>query len=927
MVQRTSAPVELRAQDTRRVSTPEIGVASLRANTPAVVGETDWRGDLIKGLMGVGQKVFGNMAEQAQMEAYLEGQAAVGQVESEDALEGNVFTRDWKVAGYRDTMGSLQLADASAALAKDMADLRTKPPEAMREYLAAQRKAITPNLASMSREARAKSFAKLMMHEQTAVRSHAEEHGKFILEQHAKAKSTAFNTELSILQQKQQAAMADASLGVDYRGQVEKVAGYIYADLYSDEKLIASGQRNAMVIQALEGTLAADNLTVYEYIDGTRMGPNGESILDSLSIDERNKLHKKYLEKRDGLAYLRDSQLNTAMAKTMQEFRDGTFQGTWDDVQAMTKELIMARILNSDEKVRAFQTPFFAMAGKADMTGAKAAAFISGKYGDLARMGASERDGADAVRAMFAKQAKAGAPTTIGAMVQNWADAGRNGMRTAYTELAKDISPAISQLLTADGKLHPENAQAFSAAMDVLDKAEYAGEATSFFLNGLPDEQKNTFQMIRSRMKHGGASIAEAVTYARQQEELLAGMSTQARAALAASKQGEIEKLVKERAEGQGHFMKAMRAVGGIFSEKIAATRATTPAEPSWFGNTAAASEYQQQYINVVSKRAAEIAAGAPRLTSEDVVTRAVADLARSTVPTKYGPLYASANTSVSRQLGLRGEYDNARIGEAISAVIKPKTVDGQVFITTGPRGEPMATFFDVDGVRQGTEIIGGSLIQKELDAADETKIKRNAAAYGPGLTIATKSGAAVTLRGANAAGVAEPLMFQFRQNLVQNEGVRATPYEDLSGKKLPDGSPVMTYGVGVTNQDPRYIPESIKQGKKNLTTQEITTTMEIASTDAAKAAKRVQDATGLTSDPAFLFLAEMAYQGGSGAITGTSGSEVVRQMMLGNAEAAVTAFKDTPVYTMQRGLDAPGRIKHYEKLIAQAVAQHKLKR
>ena len=777
MVQRTSAPVELRAQDTRRVSTPEIGVASLRANTPVVVGETDWRGDLIKGLMGVGQKVFGNMAEQAQMEAYLEGQAAVGQIESEDALEGNVFTRDWKVAGYRDTLGSLQLADASAALAKDMADLRTKPPEAMREYLAAQRKAITPNLASMSREARAKSFAKLMMHEQTAVRSHAEEHGKFILEQHAKAKSTAFNTELSILQQKQQAAMADASLGVDYRGQVEKVAGYIYADLYTDEKLIASGQRNAMVIQALEGTLAANNLTVYEYIDGTRMGPNGESILDSLGIDERNKLHKKYLEKRDELAYLRDSQLNTAMAKTMQEFRDGTFQGTWDDVQAMTKELIMARILNSDEKVRAFQTPFFAMAGKAAMTGAKAAAFTSGDYGALVRMGASERDGADAVRAMFAKQAQAGAPMTLGALVQGWADAGRNGMRTAYTELAKDISPAISQLLTADGELHPENSQAFSAAMVVLDKAEDKGEATSFFLNGLPEEQRTTFQMIRSRMKYHGNTIKEAVTFARQQEELLSGMSPQARASLAASKRSDLEKLVKERAEGQGHFMKAMRAIGGIVSDKVALNRATLPDEPGWRGNQTAAAQYQFQYTTAVTKRANEIAVGNPTLTSEAVLDLAVADLARTTVQTKYGPLYAGSNTTVSKQLGLRSEYDNARIGAAISEVVKPKTEGGQVFITTGPRGEPVATFFDVDGARQGTETIDGSLVQKELDAADETRVKRNAAIYGPGQTITTKSGVAVTLRGANAAGVAEPLMFQFRKNLVQNESVRAIPY------------------------------------------------------------------------------------------------------------------------------------------------------
>jgi len=70
---------------------------------------------------------------------YLEGQAAAGVVESEAELQGNSLTRDWKVAGYRDTMGKLALADSEAKFNLDIKKLREGNPEDLQSYLAKRR--------------------------------------------------------------------------------------------------------------------------------------------------------------------------------------------------------------------------------------------------------------------------------------------------------------------------------------------------------------------------------------------------------------------------------------------------------------------------------------------------------------------------------------------------------------------------------------------------------------------------------------------------------------------------------------------------------------------------------------------------------------------------------------------------------------------
>lgn len=76
--------------------------------------------------------VLGKMADIEFSNLYLEGQAQAGVIESEEELQGNQPIRDWKVAGYRDTMGKLALADIEAQLATDIGKLRESTEELQR---------------------------------------------------------------------------------------------------------------------------------------------------------------------------------------------------------------------------------------------------------------------------------------------------------------------------------------------------------------------------------------------------------------------------------------------------------------------------------------------------------------------------------------------------------------------------------------------------------------------------------------------------------------------------------------------------------------------------------------------------------------------------------------------------------------------------
>ena len=198
-MQRQYQAPEFRVRDTREFQQSQVAAADTRVAPPLIVGDDSWRDKMLEQLGGNAANMLNKMADIEFSNLYLEGQAKAGVIESEEELQGNPLTRDWQVAGYRDTMGKLALADTEAQFAVDIVKLREKGPEEIQAYLATRREKLMPALGSMSREARAAAAGQLLLQDRAATKTWTTEHAKFIIEQKSQAVHTQWNTSLRTL--------------------------------------------------------------------------------------------------------------------------------------------------------------------------------------------------------------------------------------------------------------------------------------------------------------------------------------------------------------------------------------------------------------------------------------------------------------------------------------------------------------------------------------------------------------------------------------------------------------------------------------------------------------------------------------------------------------------------------------------------------
>ena len=113
--------VQIQSQDTRQIATPEMEKRQFQGNSTIEVGsDDDWANKLIVDLAGQAKPLLDDMAGMELQNRYLEGSAKVGQIQSEADIQGNPFSRDWEVAGYRDATNRMTMADADAQLEVDM---------------------------------------------------------------------------------------------------------------------------------------------------------------------------------------------------------------------------------------------------------------------------------------------------------------------------------------------------------------------------------------------------------------------------------------------------------------------------------------------------------------------------------------------------------------------------------------------------------------------------------------------------------------------------------------------------------------------------------------------------------------------------------------------------------------------------------------
>ena len=239
------------------------------------------------------QSLYGSVAKLGESawrhsteEAYVKGAAQAGVVAAETDLQNDGLTRDWEVAGYRDTAGKLQQAKQEAAFLAALPDLRAKgidEPGGLNEYLATQRSEYESTYNGMSREAREGSVAKRITFEQQAIAQYTKARKEYIYGVRSAALRSAFNPAVAKLE--------SALLGGDAKEIVaarENVATIFTADVWNQSG-VSDDDKNALTKELLDRLFVTDDTGTYGMLDQV-------GLLNKLSAEDQTKYAEKYRE-------------------------------------------------------------------------------------------------------------------------------------------------------------------------------------------------------------------------------------------------------------------------------------------------------------------------------------------------------------------------------------------------------------------------------------------------------------------------------------------------------------------------------------------------------------------------------------------------------------------------------------------------------
>jgi hypothetical protein len=210
--------------------------------------------------------------------------------------------------------------------------------------------------------------------------------------------------------------------------------------------------------------------------------------------------------------------------------------------------------------------------------------------------------------------------------------------------------------------------------------------------------------------------------------------------------------------------------------------------------------------------------------------------------------------------------------------------------------------------------------VASKIKQMDDEETAKAAELYGPGRSVPLPSGASVSYNGKNSAGVDAEWMLQFRDKLVQHEGVIEQEKDDITGRKDQFGRTIRTVGIGMASTNTFY-PKPGPDGK--ISPEQLQQSFMQATNHAAKVGRSMAQRSGLNNQAGFLLMSEIAYHAGEGAFVrndkvGAINRDFRKALESGNVTAAQEAFKRTPMWRWSG--DKNGRRQNYLSLIEQAM-------
>lgn len=928
-------PPDLSLQDRRRVSAQDPGANVATTGAPVVVNT---RNDMLVNLAGELAQLGKNFANQAfniQTEkAYAEGAAEAGVTASEDELQSNMFTRDWKVAGYRDATTKYALADAEAQFEIDLvrgANLREKDPAELKAYLSERRNKLMPVISGMSGDQRTLAMAKLAMMDRASITKHLTAHQKFIFDYAARAQSASLKTQLDSLSLLKAKVVANGGIEDEraHRTQVESIVFGLEADVWQNPRMTVE-EKQAMLSSSVDAALNTDNIDLYEYMDE-------QGLVGRLTPDDQVKVANKYREVRSRNEGIWAQKYTKQWAQMEADMDSNFYNGTVDSALAV----LNAGLANKAETASTYETKakkIYAWANKNGTDSRLVQAYSTGNATELTRLGKTEADAASAMNRSMVRQGM-----SVTQRMQAWLDAGSHWAtgNTAYKEFGKLVAQPMGSLFAPGQEMLPEHKEALDSALTMVRDAESRGYTglKNTMTSSMSDDDRLRFTRLYELTK-AGRPVEGAVTEIQQIETYERSITPTQRAANTQKLNTELNGKVAELG-GLGWLRSGALHVSALWNPADAARLQASPTNSmstadGIFSTSETVRYYEANFQNAVKEEIANQRLIGYNTDADSIFSRSVSAVAGRTIKTDSGPLFLPRGFDSTTVLGTSGGNMEA-VGPAIDSILKTTesaSKEGTRYRLAFAEGKISAQAFDKNGAHMERLLITPDMIRTAMGLKAQSADARAKEVYGPGRTLEYDAGTTtnlaiggapikqigkLTFNGANNASIHDDWMMEFRENLIGGEGVRSKVYKDTRG--------IDTVGVGVMKDNPHY-PKPDADGK--VSPEAIRASFLGASNDAAKAGRKATEDTKLDGKDWFLLFSEVAYQSGTGWLEqnndrGVAYRNFVAHAQAGNVGAAVDAFKKTPAYVHSKDPKSKkagesARQAHYINLIKEAM-------
>ena len=901
---RDSEPFQRRTDDTREAGQWS-GIGQAGASQGASQERFHNNEGFYNALNRLGDTLHQGLMKRQQIDfdnAYLAGQAKAGIIQAEDEIQNDPLTRDFEVAGYRQAMAKLALAEEHQRFKEDLPYLRTLDAEGLEGYMTRRRNTLNPMLAGLAVKDRAAAAQQMLDLDFSHTVQWKNERQKYIIDE----KMAATTTQLSEFVQDMYEDQVQFDTGlIDERSYMTRMGAFteVLNSTWNDDSLPRQ-VKEQFTAQAFQSALQQGNTQLYDLLTSQKFdnnigseevdGPNyreASTFLARLPQETQNQLAGMYAQAEQKRSWMKNFQGIQTVADLRAQIHNGEYTGDLKSFDSLTKPLIHSGAMSVDE----YQSMRAQLQYKAKETADKVFSptpFLSGNLMELLANGTTPDKAAQAT-----VQQMAASGATPAQILDAMTQAAKNGMVSAAgKQIGLMASTAMQSVLSNDGEVLSQHKEILDTIMQKMDEEDKAGNLyyRQSIMAGMDESSRSSFERYHNALK-AGKSVETALSEIATVEAENKRMSPEAKAARAASTGNARAAAEAKVADSRGMFatlwLKAKALVGSSDAQNQLKLR-----QSDWGLEDSAFSTrmYQANVQRAVREEIDAQAMANPDYSGEMLADAAMAEVASRTIETKWGPvpLPRGFYDTLSSKTGL-GPGQQSMLGQAIDNLTRAGHEDGYVHVRVDSNGRLMATTYDRDGNADalGPSELTPEMIQGEVKRLTEAEARYNAAVYGDGYKQEL-AGGHVMINGANTAGIAPAIMFGIRHAISWFEGVTDKPYQDGKFKSV---------GVGVNEANPAY-PESAKTGK--VTQEDINSSFAAASDAAVKAAKNILEGLGMnTQNSALLELASsMSYQGAAGFAQGKTPSAKAGKAMLeaikeGDFDKALEQFKKTAVY------------------------------